>query len=93
MKTELPEITTRLLNAVHELRGTSEKVEVRRVIIDERGIDYLPAKSKFTSAAIERAGISDEVQRYCFELTRPTVDSHFRRGVYDVSGREIVVIR
>lgn len=93
MKHELPETTQKLLEAVRNLRGTSEKLEVRKVIIDERGIDYLPIKSKFTSAAIDRAGISDQVQRYCFQRTRPSVEHHFRPGVYDVSGCEIVVLK
>lgn len=94
MKTEqLPKTTRILLEAVRTLSGTSEKLEVRKVIIDERGIDYLPIKSKFTSGAIERVGIGDLVQRYCFKCTRPSVEHHFRPGVYDVSGREILVIK
>lgn len=94
---KLPETTAKLLEAVRGLRGTSEKVTVKKVIISDDGrnggIDYLPFKSKFTSAAIERAGISDLVQRYCFQCTRHTVEKHFRPGVYDVSGREIKIIR
>lgn len=91
----IPETTLRLLEAVRDLNGTSEKLNVSRVIISGHGktpIDYLPMKSKFTSGAIEQAGISDLVQRYCFECTRQSVAAHFRKGVYDVSGRDIRVI-
>ena len=89
----LPETTFKLLEAVRQLRGTSEKVNVTKVIISDGGIDYLPLKSKFTSGAIERAGISDLVQRYSFKCTRHTVEKHFRPGVYDVSGREIKIVK
>lgn len=92
----LPETTYKLLEAVRKLSGTSEKVTVRRVIISDDGrnggIDYLPVKSKFTSDAIERAGISDLVQRYSFQCTRHLVEKHFRAGVYDVSGSKIKII-
>lgn len=91
----IPETTRLLLEAVRSLNGTSEKLNVAKVVISGNGktpIDYLPMKSKFTSDAIVRAGIADLVQKYCFECTRQGVSSHFRQGVYDVSGREILVI-
>ena len=91
----IPETTLKLLEAVRRLNGTSEKLNVARVIISGKGrlpIDYLPMKSKFTSGAIEQAGISELVSRYCFECTRESVSSHFRPGVYDVSGASILVI-
>lgn len=92
----LPATTLKLLCAIRSTVGVSEKTNVRRVVIwpDGRsgGIDYLPVKSKFTSAAIAKAGISELVARYSFQRTRAAVAEHFRPGVYDVSGREIIVV-
>ncbi len=93
---QIPETTAKLLEAIRGLNGTSDRVNVRRVIISEDGrhggIDYLPFKSKFTSAAIDRAGISELVQRYSFQSTRRDVAEHFRPGVYDVSGSQVKII-
>ena len=92
----IPETTLKLLDVVRSLNGTSDRVNVAKVIIsaDNRlPINYLPVKSRFTSEAIERAGIADLVQAYCFECTRPQVAAHFREGVYDVSGKQIIVVR
>jgi hypothetical protein len=93
----IPDTTYKLLEAIRKLHGTSASVNVKKVIISDDGrnggIDYFPVKSRFTSAAIEQAGISDLVQLYLFQCTRHTVKKHFRPGVYDVSGAEIKIIK
>ena len=93
---DLPETTLTLLNAVRETNGTI-KAQIYKVIISpdghRAGIDYLPAKTQQTSEAIARAGISDLVQRYGFPCTRPSVQDHFRPGVYDISGPEIKILK
>lgn len=90
----LPETTIRLLNAIIGIR--SEGVKIKKVVISDDGrkggIDYLPYKNKFTAAAIESAGIADLVMLYSFQSTRQRVERHFRPGVYDVSGKDILVI-
>ena len=92
----IPETTAIFLEAVKKsrnVRGYSSRSKVSKVIISQRGIEYLPMKSRFTSAAIERAGIAEKVQRYCFEKTRPSVAEHFRQGVYDISGSDILILK
>lgn len=91
----IPDTTLKLLQAVQRANDISPRSGVAKVIISDNNrlpIDYLPIKSKFTSDAIDQAGISDLVQMYCFESTRDRVAGHFRQGVYDVSGKSILVI-
>lgn len=89
----IPDTTYRLLEAIRQTNGTSPKVAVQKVVITGSEFQYFPAKSKFVSEAIRRAGLSDQVQRYQFPLTRHEVEGCFRRGAYDVGGAEILIIR
>lgn len=94
---ELPETTLTLLRAVRTASGTTENNATNMVIIrndpPNSGIHYLPTKSRYTSREIERAGISDLVGMFLFDVTRCRVERHFRDGIYDISGSEIKILK
>lgn len=94
----LPETTIRLLRAVQASRDSCKVASgmVNRVIIAHdlpAGIVYLPAKSRYTSPEIVRAGLSEIVTAFLFDQTRHLVARHFREGDYDISGNEIRVLK
>jgi hypothetical protein len=90
----LPETTILLLRAVQASRSFGrENYRARTVEISDAGIICYPVKPKFVSEEIERAGLSDPVSRFMFERTRESVNDQFRRGLYDVTGREIKILK
>ena len=89
----LPETTSKLLEAVRASRDFGrDNYRANTVEISDAGIICYPVKSKFVSEEIERAGIADKVACYIFEKTRYRVESEFRKGKYDVSGKEIKIL-
>lgn len=86
-KAKLPQVTTDLLNAVAKCG------EIRRVCIREQQIEYFPCKTRLTGSRIEEAGISDLVQRFVTHSLSKSVAHHFRVGSYDISGKDILVLR
>lgn len=90
----LPETTTRLLKAVQASRDLGrENYRAKTVEISDAGIICYPVKSKWVSEEIQRAGIADKVACFIFERTRHLVEKDFRRGKYDVSGKQIKVLK
>jgi len=90
----LPETTIRLLLAVQASREFGrDNYRAKTVEISEAGITCYPVKPKFVSDEIERAGLSDVVSRFIFERTRHSVNDQFRRGLYDVTGKEIIILK
>ena len=81
----VPETTARLLEAIRSCGNVS------KVVIGAGKITYLPIKTRETTEAIEKAGLSDVVQRFVLCGLRKQVESQFRIGSYDVSGHKIVV--
>ena len=90
----LPETTIRLLRAVQNSRDFGrDNYRTKTVEISDAGITCYPVKSKFVSEEIERAGLSDAVTVFIYERTRHRVENQFRRGLYDVTGRQIKVLK
>lgn len=90
----LPETTIRLLEAVRASRDFGrDNYRANTVEISDAGIICYPVKPKFVSEEIQRAGLSDVVSRFMFERTRQSVNDQFRRGLYDVTGIEIKVLK
>ena len=90
----LPETTIRLLRAVQNSRDFGrDNYRAKTVEISDAGIICYPVKSKFVSEEIERAGLSDAVTMFVYERTRYRVENQFRRGLYDVTGREIKILK
>ena len=88
-----PETTIRLLRAIQNSRDFGrDNYRVKTVEISDAGITCYPVKSKFVSEEIARAGLSDVVSLFIYERTRHKVDAQFRRGRYDVTGREIKIL-
>lgn len=89
----LPETTSKLLEAVRASRDFGrDNYRANTVEISDAGIICYPVKSKFVSEEIQRAGIAEKVAFYIFEKTRYRVESEFRKGKYDVSGKEIKIL-
>jgi len=90
----LPETTIRLLRAVQNSRDFGrDNYRAKTVEISDAGITCYPVKSKFVSEEIERAGLSDAVSMFIYERTRHRVENQFRRGLYDVTGNEIKILK
>lgn len=94
---ELPDTTLKLLKAARMASGTTKGSKIDRVIIRSEGgncgIHYMPAKTRYTSAAVEKSGIGELVTLFSFEMTRHKVARHFRPGIYDISENEIKIIK
>ena len=90
----LPETTSKLLEAVRASRDFGrDNYRANTVEISDAGIICYPVKSKFVSEEIERAGLSDAVSMFVFQRTRYRVENQFRRGLYDVTGKEIKILK
>lgn len=93
----LPETTIRLLRAAQNASETTDKSRIERVEIRNEwkasGIFYYPQKTRYTSKCVELAGIADLVTLFIFDNTRHLVERHFRPGVYDISEREIKILK
>ena len=90
----LPETTIRLRRAVQNSRDFGrDNYRAKTVEISDAGITCYPVKSKFVSEEIERAGLSDAVTMFIYGRTRHRVENQFRRGLYDVTGRQIKVLK
>lgn len=93
----LPETTIKLLRAARMASGTTAHSRIDTVEIRESGknsgIFYRPQKTRYTSAAVEKAGIGELVTLFQFDNTRHKVSEHFRPGVYDISGNEIKILK
>ena len=84
---DLPQTTKTLLEAVAKCG------EIERVCIRPQQIEYFPCNTRKTGQNIVDSGIGDLVQRFVTHRLSKTVAAHFRLGSYDISGKEIKVLK